>query len=102
MRASSPHVKTCFADRMRELDPDDWDLGDLDDDEAAELREEVFGTFLDASADVRYFGATMSVDMKGNYEGFEDYPRPLYRPCPVLAREDAPPRNRERGVQQPH
>jgi len=58
---------------MRELDPDDWDLGDLDDDEAAELREEVFGTFLDASADVRYFGATMSVDMKGNYEGFEDY-----------------------------
>jgi len=67
---------------MRELDPDDWDLGDLDDDEAAELREEVFGTFLDASADVRYFGATMSVDMKGNYEGFEDYlPRPLYRPC---------------------
>jgi len=33
----------------------------------------VFGTFLDASADVRYFGATMSVDMKGNYEGFEDY-----------------------------
>jgi len=62
-----------LADRMRELDPDDWDLGDLDDDEAAELREEVFGTFLDASADVRYFGATMSVDMKGNYEGFEDY-----------------------------
>jgi CRISPR-associated protein Csh2 len=62
-----------LADRMRELDPDDWDLGDLDDDEAAELREEVFGTFLDASADVRYFGATMSVDMKGSYEGFEDY-----------------------------
>jgi len=28
-----------LADRMRELDPDDWDLGDLDDDEAAELRE---------------------------------------------------------------
>jgi len=62
-----------LADRMRKLDPDDWDLDDLDDDEAAELREEVFGTFLSASADVRYFGATMSVDMKGNYEGFEDY-----------------------------
>ena len=62
-----------LADRMRELDPDDWDPGNLADEEAADLREEVFGTFLDASADVRYFGATMSVDMKGNYEGFEDY-----------------------------
>ncbi|PSQ04029.1 type I-B CRISPR-associated protein Cas7/Csh2 [Halobacteriales archaeon QS_6_71_20] len=62
-----------LADRLRDLDPDDWDLGDLDDEAEAELREFVLGDFLDHSADVRYFGATMSVDMKGSYEGFEDY-----------------------------
>lgn len=60
-------------DRLRALDPDDWDLGDLDDEEVAELREEIFGAFLDDSVDVRYFGATMSMDMKGAYEGFEEY-----------------------------
>ncbi|ELZ42763.1 Csh2 family CRISPR-associated protein [Halorubrum saccharovorum DSM 1137] len=58
---------------LKSLDPDEWDLDDLDEEEAAELREEVFGTFLDDAADVRYFGATMSMDMQGNYEGFEDY-----------------------------
>ncbi|MFB6125679.1 MAG: type I-B CRISPR-associated protein Cas7/Csh2 [Halolamina sp.] len=62
-----------LGDRFRELDPDDWDLGDLDDDERAELREFIFGDFLDHSVDVRYFGATMSVDLEGNYEGFDDY-----------------------------
>lgn len=41
-------------DRVRELDLDAIDDGDLED--------EVFGEFLDNSADVRYFGATMSVD----------------------------------------
>lgn len=60
-------------DRLRDLDPDEWDLDDMDDEEVAELREELFGTFLDASSDVRYFGATMSIDMKERYEGFEDY-----------------------------
>lgn len=58
---------------LKSLDPDEWDLDDLDEEEAAELREEVFGAFLDDAADVRYFGATMSMDMQGNYEGFEDY-----------------------------
>ncbi|WP_058365096.1 type I-B CRISPR-associated protein Cas7/Csh2 [Haloparvum sedimenti] len=58
---------------LKSLDPDDWDLGDLDDEEEAELREAVFGAFLDAAADVRYFGATMSMDMQGTYEGFEEY-----------------------------
>ena len=60
-------------DRLQALDPDEWDLDDLGDEEVAELREEIFGAFLDDSVDVRYFGATMSMDMKGNYEGFEDY-----------------------------
>ncbi|WP_123621581.1 type I-B CRISPR-associated protein Cas7/Csh2 [Halorubrum sp. CSM-61] len=58
---------------LKSLDPDEWDLGDLDEEEQAKLREEVFGAFLDDAADVRYFGATMSMDMQGNYEGFEDY-----------------------------
>jgi CRISPR-associated protein Csh2 len=62
-----------LADRLRDLDPDDWDLGNLDDDEEDELFEHVYGMFLDNSADVRYFGATMSVDLRGKYEGFEDY-----------------------------
>lgn len=35
-----------------------------------DLADEVFGTFLENSADVRYFGATMSVDTE---EGHEDY-----------------------------
>ncbi|GAB6878621.1 type I-B CRISPR-associated protein Cas7/Csh2 [Halorubrum gandharaense] len=58
---------------LRSLDPDDWDLDDLDDEAEAELREAVFGAFLDDAADVRYFGATMSMDMQGSYAGFEDY-----------------------------
>jgi CRISPR-associated protein Csh2 len=62
-----------LTDRLKGLDPDEWDLDDLDDEEVAELREELFGEFLDNSADVRYFGATMSVDFSGRYEGFEDY-----------------------------
>jgi CRISPR-associated protein Csh2 len=62
-----------LADRLRELDPEEWDLDDMDEGAEAELREEVFGAFLDNSIDVRYFGATMSVDMKGAYTGFEDY-----------------------------
>ncbi len=41
-------------DRVRELD--------LDSIEDEDLEETVFGEFLDKSADVRYFGATMSVD----------------------------------------
>lgn len=62
-----------LADRLRDLDPGDWDLGDLNDKEESELFDHVYGTFLDNSADVRYFGATMSVDLRGKYEGFEDY-----------------------------
>ena len=60
-------------DRLRGLDPDEWDLDDLDEKEEAELREEIFGQFLDDAVDVRYFGATMSMDLQGKYEGFEDY-----------------------------
>lgn len=60
-------------DRLRDLDPDDWDLDDLSEDEEQELFNEVYGTFLKHSVDVRYFGATMSVDLKGNYEDFDDY-----------------------------
>jgi len=41
-------------DRIRELDLDEVDDEDLED--------AVFGEFLDNSTDVRYFGATMSVD----------------------------------------
>lgn len=42
-------------DRLKEVDPDEYE-----DDE--ELADAVFETFLDNSVDVRYFGATMSVD----------------------------------------
>ncbi|WP_435362334.1 type I-B CRISPR-associated protein Cas7/Csh2 [Haloarchaeobius sp. DFWS5] len=47
-------------DRLKEVD--------LDDTEDQDLAEEVFGTFLDNSADVRYFGATMSIDTDDAYE----------------------------------
>lgn len=62
-------------DRLQDLDPDEWDLEDADDDEELqrELTDAVYGSFIDNSADVRYFGATMSVDMRGKYEGIEDY-----------------------------
>lgn len=52
--------------RLKEVDPDDYDLDD--EDEAEQFREDVFGEFLDNSADVRYFGATMSVDTDDDYE----------------------------------
>ncbi len=45
-------------DRIRDLD-----LDSIDDED---LEEAVFGEFLDNSADVRYFGATMSVDADDN------------------------------------
>jgi len=52
-------------DRLKAVDPDDYDL---DDNEGAEqFREDVFGEYLDESADVRYFGATMSVDTDNAY-----------------------------------
>jgi len=47
-------------DRLKAIEPDDYDLDD--DEEADEFREDVFGEFLNESVDVRYFGATMSVD----------------------------------------
>jgi len=47
-------------DRLKAVDPDDYDLDD--DDGADEFRDAVFGEFLENSVDVRYFGATMSVD----------------------------------------
>lgn len=52
-------------DRLKAVDPDEYDLDDEDD--AEQFREDVFGEFLDNSADVRYFGATMSVDTDDEY-----------------------------------
>ncbi|WP_396613672.1 type I-B CRISPR-associated protein Cas7/Csh2 (plasmid) [Haloferax sp. S1W] len=53
-------------DRLKAVDPDDYD-----DEE--ELAEAVFQTFLEESADVRYFGATMSVDMDEKYGSLPDH-----------------------------
>ena len=47
-------------DRLKEVEPDGYDLDD--DEEVEEFREDIFGEFLNESVDVRYFGATMSVD----------------------------------------
>ena len=47
-------------DRLKEVDPDDYDFDD--DEEVEEFRDYIFGEFLNESVDVRYFGATMSVD----------------------------------------
>jgi len=52
-------------DRLKAIDTDDYDL--KDDEEADRFREDVFGEFLDNSVDVRYFGATMSVDTDEAY-----------------------------------
>jgi CRISPR-associated protein Csh2 len=52
-------------DRLKAVDPDDYDLAD--DDEAEQFRDDVFGEYLAESADVRYFGATMSVDTDNEY-----------------------------------
>ena len=52
-------------DRLKAIDPDDYDI---DEEEGAEqFREAVFGEYLDESADVRYFGATMSVETDNVY-----------------------------------
>jgi CRISPR-associated protein Csh2 len=52
-------------DRLKEIDPDEYDLDD--DEEAEQFREDVFGRYLDNSADVRYFGSTMSLDTDNEY-----------------------------------
>ena len=52
-------------DRLKEVDPDEYDLDE--DDEAERFREDVFGEYLDNSADVRYFGSTMSLDTDNEY-----------------------------------
>ncbi|ATW88137.1 CRISPR-associated protein Csh2 [Halohasta litchfieldiae] len=52
-------------DRLKAVDYDDYDL--KDDEEADQFREDVFGEFLDNSVDVRYFGATMSVNTDDAY-----------------------------------
>lgn len=62
-----------LADRLRDLDPEEWNLSDPDEEERQEIVDAVYGTFLKNSADVRYFGATMSVDLRGKYETFDDY-----------------------------
>jgi CRISPR-associated protein Csh2 len=55
-------------DRLKSVEPDDYDLDDEDD--AEQFRDDLFGAFLDNSADVRYFGATMSVDTEDEYEDY--------------------------------
>jgi len=55
-------------DRLKAVEPGDYDLDD--DEEADQFREAVFGEYLDESADVRYFGATMSVDTDDDYEDY--------------------------------
>ncbi|ELY41481.1 type I-B CRISPR-associated protein Cas7/Csh2 [Natronorubrum sulfidifaciens] len=45
-------------DRLKAVDYGKYDL----DEEADQFRDDVFGEFLENSVDVRYFGATMSVD----------------------------------------
>jgi CRISPR-associated protein Csh2 len=55
-------------DRLKAVDPDDYDLDD--EAEADQFREDIFGEYLDKSADVRYFGATMSVDTDEEYEDY--------------------------------
>ena len=55
-------------DRLKEVDPDDYDFDD-DEEEAERFRDDIFGTFLENSADVRYFGATMATDA----DEYEDY-----------------------------
>jgi CRISPR-associated protein Csh2 len=55
-------------DRLKAVDPADYDLED--ENGADRFREAVFGEYLDESADVRYFGATMSVDTDDEYEDY--------------------------------
>lgn len=52
-------------DRLKAVDPDDYDLDN--DGEAEQFREDIFGEYLAESTDVRYFGATMSVDTDNVY-----------------------------------
>ncbi|MDS0281400.1 type I-B CRISPR-associated protein Cas7/Csh2 [Haloarcula onubensis] len=52
--------------RLKEIDLDGYDTDD--DADMQQLRDDVFGTFLDNSTDVRYFGATMSIDTEDDYE----------------------------------
>ena len=52
-------------DRLKSVEPDEFDLDD--EEEATAFRDAVFGTFLGNSSDVRYFGATMSLDTDEAY-----------------------------------
>ena len=54
-------------DRLKDVDPDDYDFDE--DEDAERFRDDIFGTFLEKSADVRYFGATMATDA----DEYEDY-----------------------------
>ena len=57
-------------DRLKNIDPDEYTLdGEAEENEKGpdEFREDVFGEYLGESADVRYFGATMSLDAENVY-----------------------------------
>lgn len=55
-------------DRLKTVNPDDYDLGN--EEEVEQFREAVFSEYLEESADVRYFGATMAVDTDDDYEDY--------------------------------
>ena len=55
-------------DRLKSVELDDYDLDE--DGEPERLREDIFGEFLAESSDVRYFGATMSMDTDDEYEDY--------------------------------
>jgi len=55
-------------DRLKSVDLDDYNLDE--DGEAERLRADIFGEFLAESSDVRYFGATMSMDTDDEYEDY--------------------------------
>ena len=52
--------------RLTDIELADYDPDD--EEEAQQFRDDVFGAFLSNSADVRYFGATMSIDTEDGYE----------------------------------
>lgn len=52
-------------DRLKDVEPDDYDLDD--EEQAEQFRSDVFDEYLDNSVDVRYFGATMSLDTDDEY-----------------------------------
>lgn len=60
-------LSACVKDTVAHVEKND--VGEMED---GELAERAFGEFLDESADVRYFGATMSIDANDALGAVED------------------------------